>query len=314
MPVGYCALRVLNRMGVKSESAKGYESQFGVNLRMQKPLEIGGGVHALMAEPTDANTPMDSIFGTSMQYLLTEARNTLGLNQGEFAMFVLDQPDMPPSMPTIMVAEKANLGQQLVAGRLSTLGVCEILNLNRSSQVDVYSTIVANMYFNTYKAKIDAETAIVRVIRQPAHGSLEPNPGWNEARYVPNDGYIGKDFFILEVEGNGYKVRLQYFLLVTADDGEVNNPACKTPGQIPGHWKISLNPAPDYTSDIQPLLTYTGISGSVAVDIAVLPGTAVARVGRNNQRALRRTKNPPILAPCLTIDAPGTRAAPIFSL
>ncbi|MFA5243640.1 MAG: hypothetical protein WC392_14830 [Sulfuricella sp.] len=201
----------------------------------------------------------------------------LGLNQGEFAMFVLDQPDMPPSMPTIMVAEKANLGQQLVAGRLSTLGVCEILNLNRSSQVDVYSTIVANMYFNTYKAKIDAETAIVRVIRQPAHGSLEPNPGWNEARYVPNDGYTGKDFFILEVEGNGYKVRLQYFLLVTADDGEVNNPACKTPGQIPGHWKIFLNPAPDYTSDIQPLLTYTGISNFITLNIADLPGTAVAQ-------------------------------------
>lgn len=97
-------------------------------------------------------------------------------------------------------------------------------------------------------------------------------------QYEPDEGYLGKDYVVLQVEGNGYKVQIRYYIAVTDDMGETKNtdPVCKETNG--GHWwKISLNPAPDYTSDIQPLLTFTGISGSVAVDIADLPGAAVAQ-------------------------------------
>lgn len=121
-----------------------------------------------------------------------------------------------------------------------TRGVCEILNVNRSSQADIHVWVDANAYFNTHKARIDRETAVIRVIQQPKHGTLEPHPDWTRARYLPNGGYVGKDFLILEVAGNGHTVRVQYFLLVTDDDGVRQNPACKTRD----YWKISLPTMP----------------------------------------------------------------------
>lgn len=104
----------LTRVGIKTINATDYESQFGIALQVQKPLEIGGGIHPLMAETikNDAALPADIVLDDPMQALLTDAKNALGFNEGEYTMFIADQPNVPPSTPPVVMMAQANSNQQ----------------------------------------------------------------------------------------------------------------------------------------------------------------------------------------------------------
>ncbi len=153
-------------------------------------------------------------------------------------MFFAAQPDTPPSTPSVVMVAQANASQQTSINSSHTVGVCDIVNLTGTGQAELVPVVNANAFFNT--KKIDYATAKITVIQQPKHGRLEPissDGDWRDPRYLPNDGYLGKDSFILQVEGSGYTFKIHYFLLVTDDPGVEANPNCKT-----FWWKISQDP------------------------------------------------------------------------
>ncbi len=268
---------VLNRVGIKAVNAQGYQSQFGIALHVQKPVEIGGGIHALMAAPVSNDTavPAGIVLAEPMQALLTEARNTLGFNNGEYTMFIAAQPDIPPSMPSVVMVAQANAFQATAKASEHILGVCDLVD-SRTGQIELFPVGYANTYyFKTNKIN----TPTITILQQPKHGLLEPissDGDWGDSRYRPNDGYIGDDSFVMQVEGNGYKVKLYYFVAVVADEAVTPlnpNPVCK--GQT---WKISQDAngtstltAVDYLPALTSDSTTVTISmGSDSIDIANL--------------------------------------------
>ena len=160
-------------------------------------------------------------------------------------MFIADMPNTPPSTPAIVVVAQANATQQIAAQRENVLGVCDVVY---SGQADLIPGISASNYFKINGVSTNfldfVSTAKVSVVKQPAHGSLDPDSrgDWRGAKYLPSDDYLGEDSFILEVQGNGYTVRLHYFMFVTnMVRGVTNpNPVCKGE-QARSYWKISLN-------------------------------------------------------------------------
>jgi hypothetical protein len=219
------------------------QNQFGIMLHVQQPVEIGGGTHALMAGVSQVGdtVPMDSLLNAPMQALLTEAKSTLGINEGEYTMFIAAQPDVPPSTPSVVMVAQANTSQQTATQREHIFGLCELTNIydyNGHPQVEASPVIYANAYFNTHDAKINPDTAKITVLQQPRHGHLEPDSEgkWEFAKYFSNEGYVGYDTFIVQVEGNGYTIKLHYFVAITNDIGVTTNPnpVCKGPA-----WVIS---------------------------------------------------------------------------
>jgi hypothetical protein len=143
---------VLNRVGIKAVNAPSYQNQFGIALHVQKPVEIGGGIHALMAEPVDNDTAVstDIVPAEPMQALLTEARNTLGFNEGEYTMFIAAQPDTPPSVPSVVMVAQANPNQQAATKREHILGVCELVEMRGAGQAGLTPVVYANGYFSRH--------------------------------------------------------------------------------------------------------------------------------------------------------------------
>ena len=229
----------LSRVGIRAVNAAGYESQFGIALRVPKPMDIGGGARPLMAYiPQIAMAESsDSMFDDAMRALLTQTKNMLGFTEGDYSMLMADQPNIPPTTPPMVMMVRAN--QPTVARRPHVLGICDVVNLTDTGQALAAPVVKANGYFSTAVAKIDYATAKVTVLQRPKHGRLEPvssDGDWRDPRYLPNDGYLGKDYFVLQVEGGGHKVQLRYFLAVSADRTVKSNPdpVCKA-----FSWKIS---------------------------------------------------------------------------
>ena len=186
-------------------------------------------------------------------------------------MFIADQPNVPPSMSPLIMMTQASSSQQTATKGDHILGVCGIVNPSGIGQLDAFPVINANAYFYTHDAKIDDGTAKVTIIQRPKHGRLEPTNSdgdWSDTRYLPNDGYLGKDSFVLQVEGSGYKVKLYYFLTVTdlVGDTALQNKACK--GIT---WKISSS-SPQSTFDLTSLQRSVTLSELLADASQALSG------------------------------------------
>ena len=239
---------VLNRVGIQSVNATSYESQFGISLGKRTPVEIGGSNHALMVESikNESAVPTDIVLAEPMQALLTEAKNTLGFNEGEYIMLVADIPNTPPSMSAAVMLVQADSDKQIPkAGQLHSLGICMAVNPLITDQADMYPVMDVNSYMSTTKQinYIDEKTATITILQQPKHGYLEPtmqDGDWTHSRYLPNDDFLGNDSFVMQIDGNGYKVELHYFVAVV-EGGRISNPVCK--GENKGFiWKISTAP------------------------------------------------------------------------
>jgi len=275
---------VLNHIGFQGVNAQGYESQFGITLRKRTPVEIVN--HPLMADSINNGVAVSTniMLDQPMQELLTEAKNTLGFNEGEYAMLIADMPNIAPSTPTVVMIAKAESNQQTVTKHELILGICELLNLDsNNNQVDASPIVYANAYFavaandypKAHTAKINYVTAKVKVLQQPEHGYLEPtmqDGDWRDTRYIPSEGYMGNDFFELQVEGNGYAVKLNYFVSVTNQFEYKVNEACLGKSEL---WKISTAPnaAP----------TVMGLDSTIAnlTDGAYSPSLPAAFAGAN---------------------------------
>lgn len=166
---------------------------------------------------------------------------------------------LPADSSIVMVADFSSKNKGVSSKKI--LGVCETIQGKES----IRPTYDVQSYMYRFR-QVDGfiAGARVRVIATPKEGVLElelgsdPNDYWYS--YTPNSSDLHEyreDSFVMEVENHGVMVEIRYYINIESPE-EVLIPLCDKDS-----WKISLNPAPDYTSDIQSLLTFTGISNSV---------------------------------------------------
>jgi hypothetical protein len=194
--------------------------------------------------------------------MLVDVKNILELNEGEYKMFVLDnQIDDISKSPAIIISRQETI--KSTKEKPNVGAVCDLINLTKEEKIFLFPIINANKYFSPSIEKIDYSTAKVTVIKQPKHGVLIPvglDDDWNEIQYQPNKSFTGKETLTLLVEGNGYVVKLHYFLTVTNDRG-ITAPPCKR-----FNWKISSN-LPEGTSDFTNWqTTATGNTTQITLD------------------------------------------------
>ena len=140
-----------------------------------------------------------------------------------------------------------------------TIGECQ--TATQSVGTEISPTSVAGIYLTNYhgddpryKVKLDSgeffSGAKVTLVKAPAHGKVaytnDPDAiKWSMYNYIPNNGYIGRDNFVMLVEKDGVEVRIEYLIegltdddptTVIGDDGERQGIYCQ-----PEHWKISIN-------------------------------------------------------------------------
>jgi hypothetical protein len=183
------------------------------------------------------------------------------------------------SQPTIYLAAKSNVQQ--IHKKERVLGVCQPVEINMGDghPVALFSITDAAHYMYVYEKKEnffgDGTKAKVTLVSPPKSGKIEYVDDV-PVTYLPNQNFEGYDSFVLQVEQDGIKVKIKYFILVDYAANLKYITCPETPKGAAGWWKISLNPAPDYTQDIHPLLTYTGLANSpVTVETADLSGSAI---------------------------------------
>jgi hypothetical protein len=79
----------------------------------------------------------------------------------------------------------------------------------------------------------------ITLVKAPQHGELVlSSDTWEASRdrysYLPEEGYYGKDRFVMQVEKNGVKVTIHYVIEVISDE-ESPRGICN-----PEEWKVSL--------------------------------------------------------------------------
>ena len=206
-----------------------------------------------------------------LQGLLENAKTELNLNEGGYAMWVSDMPVAPAQTSSVMVIAQTNQMQARANKSGHVMGVCSLVTANQGQATsgELNPAMNATGYFNYFdknnkllnigdprvdenNKRLNFDDARLSVIQKPKHGRLT-NDVWNQVsgeyvalpvdakisdlnryRYIPNEGYEGKDFAVVQAEKNGVKVSIYYFLHITV---EVNAQyRCE---RKEGLWKIS---------------------------------------------------------------------------
>ena len=124
------------------------------------------------------------------------------------------------------------------------LGVCR--TARQSTGEEIMPTFDADIYLTDYHAgdarykdfSFATKGGNVSLVKAPAHGKISLSGDVNAAsesyyHYLPNQGYIGRDRFVLLVEKDSVKVRIEY-LIEGLDNDETDVGICDKE-----HWKIS---------------------------------------------------------------------------
>lgn len=192
-------------------------------------------------------------------------------------MWILDIWPNASLLAGVVVAVAASPVQ---AADKYVLGVCRVAQPD--SGAEITPTYNGDSYLFNYHSgdpryeefSFDNGSAKVTLVKAPAHGAVEHvntplSNNWYH--YYPKEGYFGQDRFVMQVEKDGVKVRIQYLMEVVledepttyiGDDHERHDVYCN-----PDSWKISTNaPTPD---TLQSLLTSLGLSNLVQVNAAI---------------------------------------------
>lgn len=174
------------------------------------------------------------------------------------------------------------------------LGMCQIATQSEGAEIRPISA--AGIYLveyhgddPRYKAKLASGQfffgANVTLIETPKHGQVAladvPNVSNGQYHYMPNNGYVGDDNFVMQVEKDGVKVRIEYFIegltddeptTSIGDDGERQGIYCQ-----PDEWKISANTSIIDNASLQALTNAVGINNTFTVNASALTGGAVGQ-------------------------------------
>lgn len=134
------------------------------------------------------------------------------------------RPDLPA---TSAAAPQVHLVATPVTRPGKVLHVCDTVFVHPSyeeSKVDMHFVVDANSYFGKLKSKFVFRDPRVSVIRQPKHGTVQPNPSWQSGKYIATPGFTGKDAFVVEVKEGAVNVKVHYFIKVTEDS---HTPSCQ---------------------------------------------------------------------------------------
>lgn len=284
---------MLKALGVTANQKKDYNTQFGITLNKRTSVEIEpAGGKKLLAETAVEVAPW--VEGALLEQLQTD----FDIQPGETDMLIMDMPDMPPQQTPIIYVQKGQTRTNELDG---SVGVCFLAPTVKTendvrNDPDLFDLAPREFADNLYargpgsdpRLILDYKNAKLTVLQAPKHGTVskDMSPG-KDILYYPDPGFLGNDKVIFLVDIEGHKVKVVYFVKVLPEDKFTNSNLESTfhkycPSQNPLEnsrtwWKISLNPAPDYTQDIQPLLTYTGISNSITLNIADLPNSTLAQ-------------------------------------
>lgn len=136
------------------------------------------------------------------------------------------------------------------------LGVCQ--TATQSDGAEIRPTYAADSYLSKYRRgdrrykrfSFEGSKTRITLIEAPKHGELALVDDADEAssgfyNYLSNQGYVGRDRFVMLVEKGDVKVRIEYLIeglndneptTFIGDDGKSHGIYCH-----PEHWKISLD-------------------------------------------------------------------------
>ncbi len=165
---------------------------------------------------------------------------------------MVDMPDVPPQYAQVMIVQ-ASQAQPRADTTDRTIGVCSLVENPIQKEGEQYSAInsfgpigAAATYFQNVEHRELLGPGLVTVLRNPAHGTLEPTASDPKDRsfwYLPKQSYFGPDRATFLVEMGGKKIRMEYFFQVlqgVADNytKEQYRQLCPNGRQ----WKISSTP------------------------------------------------------------------------
>jgi hypothetical protein len=190
-----------------------------------------------------------------------------------------DQSSLTPLIlhPGVAVAVAATPVQ---AADNYILGICAVSQPDSGAEIG--PTVNGNSYLYRYHAgdpryqgfSFNSSDTKVTLVKVPAHGRVEHVES-NYYHYYSEEGYYGRDNFVMQVEKNGVKVQIQYLMEVVLED-EPTGHLCN-----PGKWKISSTmPALD-NAGLQALLGAANINNNVSVTFSDLAGGAIGQAVGN---------------------------------
>ena len=200
-------------------------------------------------------------------------------------MFSLDLPDMPPS-PAIVIAANAEAQKARRTERI--MGVCmptpyvapgSAPNVRAASMSGPNSW--ARDYLSIYE-KVELglpPMSSVEIVKAPKHVTLvfDKSYGGDDVMYfVPNPGYVGRDYAELRVNVEGRVVKLAYYIHVTKADLDARGGRPKFCPKEPV-WKISMSESAAMSALLGPSLFDTAATSGITLNFADLPGTAVGQ-------------------------------------
>ncbi|WP_162084669.1 tandem-95 repeat protein [Sulfuriferula nivalis] len=256
--------QVLQRLGINSTNAAGYEKQFGINLNVSTRQPIVDAPHLLMAD--GAANPPDSLAASitdpalpAMQSLLAQAQSELNLQPGKFAMLIPDMPAAPPQTSPIVMIAQTNQTQDSTKKAERVLGICSVIdneertgkngeiypNTQELFPVGNAGDYLLNYEHRNYPSTEDINSAKVTILKGPKYGTFisEALPIGGVYIYSPNAGYVGKDSVEVLIEIKGIKVKVHYFIHVLEyGEKDAYDANCtEMPAGGYGEWKISTD-------------------------------------------------------------------------
>lgn len=152
------------------------------------------------------------------------------------------------------------------------LGVCQASEWEHGASI--IPTLEGNDYLDMYHGDdlryqgftFHDDSTKITLVKAPAHGRVEhvkSDVSNNYYHYYSKEGYSGQDRFVMQVEKNGIKVRIQYLIEALAEE-ESRVGYCNLE-----QWKISATtPALD-NAGLQVLLGAANIDNNVSVTLKV---------------------------------------------
>ena len=194
-------------------------------------------------------------------------------------------PDIWPITGLLVGTAVAVAASPVQAADNYIMGRCSVSRPD--SGAEIRPTFAGDSYLYGYHAgdpryqgfTFDDNAVKVTLVNAPAHGKVEHVESTisnNYYHYYSKEGYYGQDRFVMQVEKNGVKVRIQYLIEVVRE-GESTSYLCN-----PDAWKISSTTPALENARLQALLDAANINNSVADTFSYLAGGALGQTTGNS--------------------------------
>jgi hypothetical protein len=271
---------MLSALGIHSSNKAGYNTQFGLVLNQQNPVEIGPPTQRLLASEEQVLLDSPSLAST------LQADFELDMEGLDMVFFVM--PDAAPvQVVETVLAAKAPTTTASSKVRKMTYGICNLFYANEGNlppynpvgivpfMIDFLSPEIQKALDTRFPGGgpgvdwdwyAEWENSLkVTILRAPKHGKVNhiDGTGYPSYTYLPDEGYLGKDRLDLLVEGKDdlgrpIAMTFRYYINVLSekekrtmvDTGTYYQVAQKYCGTTKKSWRISQPTSNDYTDPV----------------------------------------------------------------